>query len=77
MTARRLATLATSTANPAQAYKVVVLGSGTAGVSVAAKLASTPAFHGQRDILLVDPSATHWYQPLCMLLYAFLHSLPS
>ncbi|EST35160.1 NAD(P)/FAD-dependent oxidoreductase [Streptomyces roseochromogenus] len=44
-------------------HKVLIVGGGTAGISVAARLRR----HGIHDIGLVEPSATHYYQPLWTL----------
>ncbi|MFF5189335.1 FAD/NAD(P)-binding oxidoreductase [Streptomyces sp. NPDC000345] len=44
-------------------HRVVVVGGGSAGVSVAARLRRA----GVTDITLVEPSDTHWYQPLWTL----------
>ncbi|WP_369393417.1 FAD/NAD(P)-binding oxidoreductase [Streptomyces sp. CG1] len=44
-------------------HKVLIVGGGTAGISVAARLRR----HGIQDIGLVEPSATHYYQPLWTL----------
>ncbi len=43
-------------------HKVVIVGGGTAGISVAARLAKTVD-----DIVVVDPSDKHYYQPLWTL----------
>jgi sulfide:quinone oxidoreductase len=44
-------------------HKVLIVGGGSAGVSVAARLRR----QGIRDIGLVEPSTTHYYQPLWTL----------
>ncbi|WP_374117974.1 FAD/NAD(P)-binding oxidoreductase [Streptomyces sp. S07_1.15] len=44
-------------------HHVVVVGGGTAGISVAARLRRA----GVGDIAVLDPSDTHWYQPLWTL----------
>ncbi|MFI2205151.1 FAD/NAD(P)-binding oxidoreductase [Streptomyces sp. NPDC020192] len=44
-------------------HKVLIVGGGSAGVSVAARLLRL----GIRDIGLLEPSATHYYQPLWTL----------
>lgn len=41
-------------------HRVVIIGGGTAGISVAARLRRA----GVSDIALIDPSQTHYYQPL-------------
>ncbi len=47
-------------------YKVVVVGGGSAGISVASQLARHPEFaHASgRQLLVIDPSEVHSYQPL-------------
>lgn len=44
-------------------HRVAVIGGGSAGISVAARLRRA----GVTGIALVEPSATHWYQPLWTL----------
>ncbi|UXY32874.1 NAD(P)/FAD-dependent oxidoreductase [Streptomyces sp. HUAS TT20] len=44
-------------------HRVAVIGGGSAGVSVAARLRRA----GVNDITLIEPSDTHWYQPLWTL----------
>ncbi|WP_051113449.1 NAD(P)/FAD-dependent oxidoreductase [Streptomyces davaonensis] len=44
-------------------HRVAVIGGGSAGISVAARLRRA----GVRDITLIEPSDTHWYQPLWTL----------
>ncbi|MFE2385510.1 NAD(P)/FAD-dependent oxidoreductase [Streptomyces misionensis] len=44
-------------------HRVVVIGGGSAGISVAARLRRA----GVRDVTLVEPSDSHWYQPLWTL----------
>ena len=44
-------------------YKVLIIGAGTAGISVAARL----AHQGEKSIGLLDPALTHYYQPLWTL----------
>lgn len=47
---------------PAKAHhRVVVVGGGTAGVTVAAQLQRTPEFEN-KDIAILDPAQTHHYQ---------------
>lgn len=48
---------------PARRHRVAVIGGGSAGVSVAARLRRA----GVTGITLVEPSDTHWYQPLWTL----------
>ena len=47
-------------------HKVVVVGGGTAGIAVAAKL----RLEGETDIAVIEPSETHYYQPLYTLIGA-------
>jgi sulfide:quinone oxidoreductase len=47
-------------------HRFVILGGGAAGVSVAARLRRT----GEDDVAIVEPSATHYYQPLWTLVGA-------
>lgn len=42
-------------------YRVLILGGGTAGITVAAQLRRT---NPNLDIGLVEPSESHFYQPL-------------
>ncbi|MDR3084676.1 MAG: NAD(P)/FAD-dependent oxidoreductase [Streptomyces sp.] len=44
-------------------HRVAVIGGGSAGISVAARLRRA----GVTDITLIEPSDTHWYQPLWTL----------
>ncbi len=44
-------------------HKVVVVGGGTAGISVAARLRRA----GEADVAVIEPSDTHYYQPLWTL----------
>lgn len=44
-------------------HRVLIIGGGTAGVSVAARLRRA----GLSDVALVEPSSTHYYQPLWTL----------
>lgn len=48
---------------PARHNKIVIVGGGSAGISVAARLLR----HGERDVAIMDPAATHYYQPLWTL----------
>ncbi|WP_300007515.1 FAD/NAD(P)-binding oxidoreductase [Pseudonocardia sp.] len=44
-------------------HKVAIVGGGSAGVSVAARLRAA----GQQDVAVIDPATTHYYQPLWTL----------
>lgn len=44
-------------------HQIVIIGGGTAGITVAARLRRA----GARDIAVLEPSETHWYQPLWTL----------
>ncbi len=46
-----------------QAHEVVIVGGGSAGISVAARLQRS----GVKDIAVIDPATTHYYQPLWTL----------
>ncbi|MFJ5921071.1 FAD/NAD(P)-binding oxidoreductase [Kitasatospora sp. NPDC092948] len=46
-----------------QHHRIVIIGGGTAGITVAARLRRA----GQRDVAVVDPSEQHYYQPLWTL----------
>ncbi|MFR9777607.1 FAD-dependent oxidoreductase [Micromonospora sp. MS34] len=48
---------------PARHHQVVIVGGGTAGISVAARLRRA----GIRDIALIEPAEQHYYQPLWTL----------
>lgn len=50
-------------------YRVVIVGAGTGGISVAARLLREK-HHLRGDILLIDPATTHYYQPLWTLVGA-------
>jgi hypothetical protein len=67
---RSFATLASR-----DAYKVVVVGGGSAGITVAAKLSNSPGFSGAKDVCIVEPATTHYYQPLWTLVGAGIKSL--
>lgn len=47
-------------------HRIVIVGGGTAGVTVAARLRRA----GQADVALIEPSAQHYYQPLWTLVGA-------
>ncbi|KAI0380684.1 FAD/NAD(P)-binding domain-containing protein [Hypomontagnella monticulosa] len=52
-----------ATAIPSKAHhRVVIVGGGTAGVTVAAQLQNNPDF-ANKDIAILDPAHTHHYQP--------------
>jgi len=44
-------------------HKIVIIGGGTAGISVAARLRKA----GENDVAVIDPAAIHYYQPLWTL----------
>jgi sulfide:quinone oxidoreductase len=44
-------------------HRILILGGGTAGISVAARLARAQ----QKDVAIVDPATKHYYQPLWTL----------
>ena len=44
-------------------HRIVIIGGGTAGVTVAARLRRA----GEEDIVVIDPAASHYYQPLWTL----------
>ncbi|MFE0106637.1 FAD-dependent oxidoreductase [Streptomyces sp. NPDC059009] len=44
-------------------HQIVIIGGGTAGITVAARLRRA----GAPDVAVLEPSATHWYQPLWTL----------
>lgn len=46
-----------------QHHRIVIVGAGTAGIAVAARLDN----HGESDIAIIDPSTKHYYQPLWTL----------
>ncbi|KAI8591945.1 sulfide:quinone oxidoreductase [Geranomyces variabilis] len=62
-------------AGPSKQYKLVIIGGGSAGIAVAAKVARDPLFQGKKDILVIDPSAKHYYQPLWTFVGAGLKTL--
>ena len=44
-------------------HKIVIIGGGTAGISVAARLRNA----GEKDVAVIEPATTHYYQPLWTL----------
>jgi len=46
-------------------HSIVVIGGGTAGITVAARL--TKGWFTQRDVAIIEPADTHYYQPLWTL----------
>jgi sulfide:quinone oxidoreductase len=44
-------------------HKIVIVGGGSAGLTVAARLRR----QGQADVAVIDPASTHYYQPLWTL----------
>ncbi|MEX3610828.1 FAD/NAD(P)-binding oxidoreductase [Rothia sp. LK2588] len=44
-------------------HRIVIIGGGNAGISVAARLRKA----GEHDVALIEPSSTHYYQPLWTL----------
>ncbi|MEY2996066.1 MAG: hypothetical protein RLZZ39_891, partial [Actinomycetota bacterium] len=49
--------------SPTIQHDVVIVGGGTGGITVAARLKKA----GVSDIAVIEPSDTHWYQPLWTL----------
>src|SRR5690242_8335594 len=47
-------------------HQILIIGGGTAGITVAARLLRK----GHRDIAVIEPSDTHYYQPLWTLVGA-------
>jgi sulfide:quinone oxidoreductase len=45
-------------------HEIVIVGAGTAGISVASRLLDSPA---KPDVAVIDPALTHYYQPLWTL----------
>jgi sulfide:quinone oxidoreductase len=52
------------TTSPKAHHEILILGGGTAGVSVAARLRKA----GQSDVAIVEPAIKHYYQPLWTLI---------
>lgn len=44
----------------ARKFRTVIVGGGSAGISVAARLRRS----GEIDLAVIDPALTHYYQPL-------------
>jgi sulfide:quinone oxidoreductase len=44
-------------------HEILIIGGGTAGITVAARLLRK----GYRDVAVIEPSNTHYYQPLWTL----------
>jgi len=51
--------------NAAVHHQVVIVGGGTAGISVAARL--TKGWFNKLDVAVIEPSDKHYYQPLWTL----------
>jgi len=52
-----------TSAPAAEHHKILIVGGGTAGITVAARLSRA----GETDVALVEPSSQHYYQPLFTL----------
>lgn len=61
-TYRTFASVSSSPVNPARNHKVVVVGGGSAGLTISHQLLRTGKF-SQDDIAIVDPAEWHHYQP--------------
>ena len=61
--------------NLSQKYKIVIVGGGSGGISVASQLARHPEFKNRQDILIIDPSSFHYYQPLWTFVGAGIKTL--
>jgi sulfide:quinone oxidoreductase len=59
-------TTATEKARTASRARILIIGGGTAGITVAARLSRA----GETDITLIEPSTKHYYQPLWTLVGA-------
>ena len=46
-------------------HEVVIIGGGTAGITVAARLLK--GWLNKRDVAVIEPTDTHYYQPLWTL----------
>ena len=44
-------------------HQILIVGGGTAGITVAARMLRT----GYTDVAVIEPSSTHYYQPLWTL----------
>lgn len=53
-----------------QHHRIVIVGGGTAGITVAARL--TKGWFNDRDVAVIEPSEKHYYQPLWTLVGAGL-----
>lgn len=58
------------TASTLERHRTVIIGGGTAGITVAARLVNA----GEKDIALFEPSEKHYYQPIWTLVGAGLAS---
>ncbi len=58
----------------AQLHQILIVGGGTAGITVAASLRRKPG-GGELDIAIVEPSDVHYYQPAFTLVGAGAYSL--
>jgi len=55
-------------------HKILIVGGGTAGITVAARLArKIPG----SDIAIIEPSDKHYYQPMCTPVGPMPKSLPN
>ncbi|KAL2139666.1 hypothetical protein VTI28DRAFT_4866 [Corynascus sepedonium] len=59
---RTFASVSSTSVNPARNHKVVVVGGGSAGLTISHQLLRTGKF-SQDDIAIVDPAEWHHYQP--------------
>ncbi|KAI0212879.1 Sulfide:quinone oxidoreductase, mitochondrial [Lamellibrachia satsuma] len=58
--------------SPTDSYKLLVLGGGTAGSTIASKFAKKL---GKREVAVIEPSKTHYYQPMFTLVGGGLKDL--